>query len=366
MTRRDRPFVPGRGKHGLEQRVLAVLRAVSPDHQKTPLVVGFSGGPDSLALLVILSQVRSLLRRDLLALHVDHRLRPESRDEAVRSQELADAIGVPVHVERIEPGLAARHPGVGVEEAARRERYLAAATFVRAVGGNFVTGHHADDQAETVLLHLLRGSGATGAGGMRILTHLPIPWWDANSIPPATSLTVLRPLLETRRSELAAYLATRRPDLRPIEDPTNQSERYRRNAVRHRLLPEAERIVPGTVEALNRFARIAAEESDLLDVIAGTALIAATDPGRRLVRSVLNTQPVAIARRVLRSWLLASCPGVDLTLERVEALRELAGSDDRSWSIDVGAGFVVTVDGDFLAVRSSNRAGSPETSRLRP
>ncbi len=359
MTRRDRSVVSGRGNHGLEQRTLAGLRQVGPSLPAGPLVVGFSGGPDSLALLLILGQIRSLLDRDLLAIHVDHRLRPDSGLDAARAEELAADLGVPLHVERLEPGLAGRHPGVGIEEAARRERYRAGATFVGAVGGSLVTGHHADDQAETVLLHLLRGSGGAGAGGMRAVTSLMVPWWDSSPIRPPTRLTVVRPLLDTRRSEIGDYLATRRPDLRPVEDPTNRSDRYRRNAVRHHLLPEAERIVPGSVEALNRFARIAAEESDLLDVIAGTALIAATDPARRLSRSVLAVQPVAIARRVLRGWLLANAPGLELSLERVEALRELAGGDDSRWSIEVGAGFTVSGDGDLLTVRSSGTSDFP-------
>lgn len=357
MTRRDRSVVPGRGNHGLEQRVLADLRQAAPDLPAGPVVVGFSGGPDSLALLLILSQVQPLLDRDLLAFHVDHRLRPDSAVEAGRAQELATAVGVPLHVERLEPGLSARHPGVGVEEAARRERYGAASSFVGAVGGSLVTGHHADDQAETVLLHLLRGSGAAGSGGMRPVTRLSVPWWEPAPIRPATSLTVVRLFLGTRRNELVTYLATRRPDLRPVLDPTNWSNEYRRNAIRQHLLPEVERIVPGTVEALNRFARIAAEESDLLDVIAGSALIAATDPERRLSRSALAAKPVAIARRVLRSWLLANCPGVELTLERVEALRELAGGGEGRWSIEVGAGFIVSGDGDLLTVRASGAGG---------
>lgn len=358
MTRRDRSAAPSRGNLGLEQRVLAALRSVTPSLPGGPLVVGFSGGPDSLALLVILDQLRSLLGRDLLAVHVDHRLRSDSRLDSAGAEELARALGVPLHVERLGPGVAGRHPGVGVEEAARRERYQAAATFAGSVGGSFLTGHHADDQAETVLLHLLRGSGAVGAGGMRTVTRLAVPWWDPAPTRPAMSLTVVRPLLETRRDELAAYLATRRPDLRPVEDPTNRTDRYRRNALRHHLLPEAERIVPGALDALNRFARIAAEESDLLDVIAGTTLIAATDPQRRLSRSVLANQPVAIARRVLRSWLLASCPGLDLSLERVEALRELALGADSHWSIEVGGGHTVSGDGGLLTIRTSGTGGS--------
>ena len=358
MTRRDRSVVPGRGNHGLEQRVLAVLRDVVPSLPGGPVVVGFSGGPDSLGLLLVLSQLGSLLGRDLLALHVDHRLRPGSWDEAERARELARAIGVPIHVERLDSGLPARHPGMGVEEAARRERYRSAATFVTAIGGSFLTGHHADDQAETVLLHLLRGSGAAGAGGMRVVTRLPVPWWEPAPIRPSTTLTVLRPLLGTRRSEIEAYLRTRRPDLRPVEDPTNRSDRFRRNAVRHQLLTTAEGVVPGSVEALNRFARIAAEESDLLDLISGAALIAATDSQRRLSRSILATQPVAIARRVLRGWLLASCPGLELTLERVEALRELAGGDDGGWSIEIGVGYSVTGNGDLLTVRPASTGRS--------
>ena len=291
MTRRDRTVAAGRGNLGPEQRVLGVFRSLQPSLPGGPLVAGFSGGPDSLALLVILGLLRPVLGRDLLALHVDHGLRPGSRDDVVAAQELAWELGIPLHVERLEPGLLARHPGAGAEEAARRERYRAASRFCAAIGGAFVTGHQADDQAETVLLHLLRGSGVAGAGGMRALTRLSVPWWSTTVPVPGTILTVVRPLLELRRSELDAYLAVRRPDLRPVLDPTNVTDAYRRNVVRQRIMPEAERAFPGAVGALTRFARIAAEESDLLDVMAGGALVSATDPDRRLSRSALTTQP---------------------------------------------------------------------------
>lgn len=361
MTRRDRTVVPSRGNHGLEQRVLGILREIGPSLPNGPLIAGFSGGPDSLALLLVLNQLRQAIGRDLLAIHVDHRLRQDSRLDAAAAEQLAWELGVPLHVERLEPGLAGRHPGVGTEEAARRERYRAAAVFCRAVGGSFVTGHHADDQAETVLLHLLRGSGLAGAGGMRPVTRLTVPWWEPAPLGGMARLTVVRPLLETRRRELTAYLAIRRPDLIPFLDPSNKSDAFRRNGIRQHVLPEVERAFPASVEALNRFARIAAEESDLLDVIAGTALIAATDAARRLSRSALMAQPVAIVRRVLRRWLLAVIPGVELTLERVDVLRELAGSDGAHWTVEVGEGYSVRCDGDLLTVRPAQSGGVVQT-----
>lgn len=166
-----------------------------------------------------------------------------------------------------------------------------------------------------------------------------------------TELMIVRPLLGTRRSEIADYLVDRCPDLVPVQDPTNASDRYRRNDVRHHLLPEAERVFLGAVDALNRFARIAAEESDLLDAIAANALGSALDPSGQLSRSALAAQPVAIARRVLRVWLLADCPGLDLSMERVEALRELAGGDQSGWSIQLGNGYSVFCAGDLLTIR---------------
>lgn len=358
MTRRDRTVVAGRGNHGLEQRVLAMLRIPGAVPTKGPLVVGFSGGPDSLALLVLLSHLRQVLGRDLIALHVDHNLRAGSRDEGLAAGELAGELDVPLHIDHLEAGLLARHPGVGAEEAARRERYRAAAAFCGAVGGTFVTAHHADDQAETVLLHLLRGSGLGGVGGMRTVTLLPVPWWNPTTPVRTSVLTVVRPLLDTRRSELERYLGDRRPDLSPVLDPTNLLDGYRRNAVRHALLPEVERTFPAAVEALNRFAKIAAEESDLLDVIAGSALMAATDPSRRLSRLALAAQPIAIARRVIRGWFEALGTGTELSLERVEAVRELAASDKDRWSVEVGGGFSVSGEGAVLAVRPARPGGA--------
>ncbi len=363
MTRRARSVVPGRGNHGLEQRVIGFFRDLRSSLPSGPLVVGFSGGPDSLALLLVLRQVRAVLDRDLLALHVDHRLRPESEADALSAQLLAAQIGVPLHLERLAAGLSGRHHGVGREEAARRERYAAACRFCAAVDGAFVTGHHADDQAETVLLHLLRGSGMVGAGGMRPLTRLSVPWWQTVIPVRPTTLPVVRPFLSTRRQEIDRYLAERAGDLSPVLDPSNLDPAFRRNAVRHDLIPVLEQAVPGAVTALNRFARIAAEENELLDVMAASALITATDGQRRLIRSALSAQPVAIARRVIRAWLLAALPTEEMTLERVEAVRERAASADGRWSIEVAGGLSVICESGLLTIQRSGPVLAGSTSR---
>src|SRR5688500_15955048 len=137
---------PRPGQIGLEQRVLARHRAL-PIERQSPLIVAFSGGTDSLALAAALARLRPSLGRAVLAVHVDHALRPESGAEAERAVLLARQIDLSIVVERLDSGLLVRHPGVGLEEAARRERYLVLARRAAEVGAQTVAvAHQRDDQ----------------------------------------------------------------------------------------------------------------------------------------------------------------------------------------------------------------------------
>jgi tRNA(Ile)-lysidine synthase len=203
------------------------------------LLVGVSGGADSVALACMLHALAAGRGWRLTLGHVDHGLRPDSAEDAHFVAGLAEELGLPFLERRVQ----VKANGRSLEEAAREERRAALMDMARQAGVDVIAlAHHADDQAETLLARLLQGTGATGLAGMRFWNP---PFW--------------RPLLELRRNDLRDWLKARGRTWR--EDPSNQDTGPLRNRVRHELLPLAEDLVnPRAVEALGRLAKVCADE----------------------------------------------------------------------------------------------------------
>lgn len=339
---------------GMLQRVRRSLHALpvaaTGDRASVGTVVAaFSGGADSLALVVLLKELERLGLLRLVAAHVDHQVRPESGDEAAAVAVVAGQLDVAFGWTRIEPEAIARHPGVGLEEAMRRERYRALAAIAAEEGAIAVaTGHHRRDQAETVLLHLLRGAGTGGAAGMREVSTLTVPWWSVAE--PAMPLTLWRPLLGEDPALLRAMVESR--GLPIVEDPSNRSEAFRRNSLRHRVLPLLEAIVPGADGNLASFAARAAEDDDALDaIVEGIIAVLPSAARDRLPRIVLGERPIAIQRRLIRRWVADVAPAVELTADRTEAIRVLAERNEGDKTVQIGGGWSVRLErGDLKAV----------------
>lgn len=325
---------------GLEQRLLARCRAAGLG-PKDRVVVGFSGGGDSLALAAALGRLKDRgIGPEPRLVHVDHRLRPGSAAEAEASGRLAGALGLAMELRALAEGALARHSGVGLEEAARRERYRALSDAARLTGARAVAlAHHRDDQAETVLLHLLRGAGTSGAAGMAEWGERPVPWWPGE--PPGEPVAVWRPFLSEPRAALRDFVAAL--GLAPVHDPTNDETRLARNAVRHAVLPAIERAFPGAAVALARHADLAATDDAALEEIAGAALDRARDAGNGLPRAALAGQPLAIRRRVVRGWLRAGAPAAEPGMDRIAAVLEALERNRGGARIEIGNGFAVTV-----------------------
>ena len=273
----------------LVAQVAVALRAAGTPARGETLVLALSGGPDSVALLdalVTLSRPRGFR---LVAAHLDHRLRPGSAEDAAFCVSLCDALGVPIRLGSADvAGRAARERG-GIEQAARRERYA----FLRRVredvhAAAIAVAHTRDDQAETLLLRLLRGAGATGLSGMR-----------------PRSGELVRPLLAVSRGEVMAHLRERGLAFR--EDPTNADPAYSRNRVRHELLPYLEaRFNPRVKRTLARTAGLLAEEAAHLRAEAEALLRRnASETGEAIClrRAPLAGAPLAVARVALRRAL---------------------------------------------------------------
>lgn len=344
------------GEAGIVQRLRASLASL--DFCERPLVLcGYSGGADSLALLGALVELDRLGLVVVRAVHVDHSVRAESHIDAQQAVEAADRLGVPITLIRLQRSVLEGSGGRGVEETLRRARYLAFRDAFEQTGAHALAlGHHQRDQAETVLLHLLRGSGIGGAAGMRAFVRSDIPWWEpaaGDPRPNSSAVPVWRPFLSESAWDVRAFAESL--DVPIIEDPSNLDSVFRRNAIRQEVLPTLEKIAPGAEASLARFGRLAGDDSDELEKQARQALIAARNPPA-LDRAWLLGHPVAIQRRVVRQWFGRSAVGVELSANRIEQVLTVAQSRGRTRLVEIGSGWSVLVSRDALTVMTPDLA----------
>jgi tRNA(Ile)-lysidine synthase len=227
----------------------------------TSLVVAVSGGADSLALLGALAAQRAPLGLTLTVAHLDHGLRPASPEDARFVAEVAHQQGFPCVVERADVREHQRRHRLSLEDAARRVRYDFLARTAQRVGAAAVAlGHTADDQAETLLLHLVQGSGLPGLRGMTPVSRYRGP---EGRWPKDATVTLLRPLLEVGREETEA--ACDAWGLTPRQDETNSLPDSARNYLRLEVLPRLARLNPRVREALGRMAGAVAMDLDYLE-----------------------------------------------------------------------------------------------------
>ena len=267
------------------------------------LLIALSGGADSVALAVMLAEAREEYGLTLFAAHIDHAIRPESAEDAEFCRSLCEKLSIPFHTERIDVPAQAKRDHCGLETTARYYRLWKLELFFHRIHADYiVTAHHMDDQAETVLMHLARGSSLHGICGMRRL--------DEGS-------EFYRPLLGYRKSELVEYLRARGYPWR--EDATNAIADNPRNAMRLNVIPEIEKWYPGFVGAVYRLSRTAQIESDLLNELTVDYLVDRGSGGRYLTWLDLDPPPhPAILRRAIRAR-----SGEDLSWEQVYAVEAL-------------------------------------------
>ena len=265
------------------------------------LLVGLSGGADSVALLLLLMDAG----KQITAVHVNHGLRGDASDgDEAFVRVLCEKHQVPLLTYRADPP---DNPG---ENWAREARYGFFREAMQTSGAEaLVLAHHRDDQAETLLLHLLRGAGLTGLTGMSPDTT-------------ADGLRIIRPLLGYSRAELRAYLKERNQSWR--EDASNGDARYLRNALRKDVLPLLEQLAPGAAARMATTASLLAEDEAVLTALTQNFL--AEHTGGALSLSALRTQPVGLQKRILRAWwqrIAAPTEERTLSAQQTEALLAL-------------------------------------------
>jgi tRNA(Ile)-lysidine synthase len=263
------------------------------------IAVGLSGGRDSVVLLDLMRRACAARGDALRAIHVHHGLHPDADAWARYCRGLCRAQGVALRVARVTVD---RASGLGLEAAARAARH---AVYARLRVDAVVLGHHADDQAETVLLRLLRGAGVHGLAGMA-----------AQRAAPGPAPRLIRPLLDVPRARIEAWAAQH--GLAWVEDPANVDPSHDRNAVRHELLPAIERRFGAARTMLARAAAHAREAAALLDDLAAQDARSAL-AGDALSARALRALSGARARNLLRWWLA----GHDLPYPSAAALAEL-------------------------------------------
>ena len=264
--------------------VLATIAARDLLHRGDRVVVAVSGGPDSMALLHVLWEVRERLGLTLEVAAVDHGLRADARREVALVRERAAALGLPFSVVEVDVAAERRaRRGASLQDAARDARLRALAALARAHGANRVAlGHQADDQAETILYRIVRGTGVAGLAGI-----------------PYRREVFIRPLLDVTRAQIRRYLRLR--SIPSIEDPSNADTRYARARIRHHILPALAGENPRVSEALRSLAASARGEDG---VAAGSSLSrrAAAAVARLAARGGTASIDVAGGRRVEVSY----------------------------------------------------------------
>ena len=283
-----------RTRHPVFHRMVRTIRDRQLFEPGQHLLVAVSGGPDSVALLSLLTALAPAWRLTLTVVHFNYRLRgTESDADEAFVAALCRQRGITLVVQT--PVLTKRRGADSLQARARVARYRAMAQLADDLRAHrIVTGHTANDQAETVLLWLLRGAGLTGLSGMRFIRNQRI----------------VRPLLTITRHDILEYL--RREGLRYREDSSNATSLYRRNRIRHELLPVMEQIAPAIVRRLERQSHILRADDEYLEEIVDhlyrSTVIVEPNGNQRFERQAFTRLPQALQRRLVRRSLRAGDP----------------------------------------------------------
>ncbi len=300
------------------------------------LVVGVSGGADSLALLHVLKEIMGAKR--LVVAHLDHGWRTSSKADAAFVRQTAVSWGIPYHGKRLESS----QKQSGLEATGRAERYRFFADVARCEKATHIAvGHHQDDQVETILLHLLRGSGLKGLQGMHFESLLA----------ENEAVVVIRPLLHTSRSEIESYCQMHQ--LSPREDETNSDPQFLRNRLRHELLPDLRTYNAQIDGHLLQLAEITSEDESLMFALAEEAWsqlnVEQGEGWLTLPLDAWRTTPIALQRRLLRTAVSTLNPSVtDIGFRSIEEARLGVNNGRFGQTFHLPSGITLTIQANSL------------------
>ncbi len=312
-----------------------------------PVLVGVSGGPDSVCLLHVLCG----LGYPVIAAHLNHQLRDASTQDEARVAALAAEFDIPFVAASKNVRVFAAKNHHSLEEAARILRYQFLFEQAKIFGAQAVAvGHTADDQVETVLMHFLRGAGLPGLKGM--LPQTIVPEWSQH-------IPVVRPLLHTWRDEVLAYCQVH--NLQPIFDESNLDKSFYRNRLRHELLPELETYNPQVRKSIWRMAQVLSADYEVFAELEENAFqICLADVGGSylaLWSGSFAALSLSLQRRVLRRAVWRLHPALrDIHFDNIETALALLGRRTGLGQCDLGAGLRMVVEGDRFWVAREGAA----------
>ena len=317
------------------------LSGFTPPHllshtaESTPILVALSGGADSVALLALLIDYAEKTGAPLSVAHVNHKLRGADADaDADFCRALAERYQLPFYLLEVDVrGLAVENKR-GIEEQARISRYeFFASLMAKHKIPLLATAHHADDNAETLLLHITRGSGLHGLGGIAPVRDF-------------ASGKLIRPLLSVAKADILAFCEAN--GLSFVTDSTNEDVDYARNRIRHNVMPELCRINPSAVDSITRLCRTAAREDDFIAACAHEFLETnKTNNGALPLEALCNAHPALAARAVKQ---LLSSRLSDTSATHVASVLKLAEDGVPHSSLDLGSGVRAYVEAGCLWV----------------
>ncbi len=321
----------------LQQEIRRTIRRQGLCPTGTRLLIGLSGGSDSVALVLLLQELADQDDFRVVALaHLNHRLRCSAARDEQFCRELANRVGLPIAVESIDVASYAQTQRLSVEDSARRLRYDFLARVAESVSADRIAvGHTRDDQAETFLLKLIRGAGLTGLGG----------------IYPRRG-RVVRPLLDVGRADLRRYLESRGQPW--VDDETNEDLSNPRNRVRHKVLPELEIVGSASGAAIARAAAIIREDGQWLDELGERrfdALVTRSNTGLEIDVSGLMAEPSPIRRRIVLTALRLAAPNREIGFDHVQSVLEVAAGETAG--VDVPGTRVELRRGKMVLVREA-------------
>jgi tRNA(Ile)-lysidine synthase len=311
----------------LESKVIDFIQRYSLISPEEIVVVGVSGGADSVCLLHVLAKWQKGLGIKLHVAHLNHQLRGvESEADAKYVSNLAGSLGIPITIDRQDVAAYRIERNFSVEEAARELRYAFLAKVAREVGANRIgIGHTRDDQVETILMHILRGTGITGLCGLAPCSPMAYDSQGMSLPAKQSNLLIIRPLLDVAREETTSYCQEHQLD--PRIDSSNRSLSFFRNRLRLQLLPLLRQYNPSVDQALLRLADIAKEDSALIEQQSyelWDEVVRQENKAIHLDRKQIASLPIALQRQLLRAAVTKLAGDTrDIEASHIEAARSL-------------------------------------------
>ncbi|WP_314356730.1 tRNA lysidine(34) synthetase TilS [uncultured Veillonella sp.] len=288
--------------------------------ENSRILVACSGGPDSMALLYLLQDIathRHTTYKIGVAI-VDHCIRPESKDEVLWLQHQVEELGLPFYSATFDVPRLSKEYKKSEETIGRQVRYQWLNEIAQSEGYDYISvAHHKDDQAESILAHIIRGSGLNGLTGMSVVqSEYAIP--------------VVRPLLDVTKENLLAYIGTKH--ISYCVDSTNEDVRYQRNRIRHCIIPELEAVNPAVVDAIVRLGSSVNEDVMVISDLTSRTFDKLVSIGKDEVsisRRALRQEPLAIQRRLWQRLVSTIDSDLTLTSAHQEQLLDIVNTGEK-------------------------------------